>query len=495
MKKLKILFITLVVAGLVGCEDFLVQSPQQSLDLEDVIRDPEGITALVTGMYDGIQDPSISGANYNVIPEVMADNVVWSGSFVTYIEFHERQMTATNLNTVNWWTVSYRTINLANVILEALDIVDDPTLSEAQKNIWRGEALFVRGMLYFELARVYGKPWVLAGGNTPGVPISLTAVKGSAQFENLPRAALAEVYAQAESDIQQAATLLPDVGVRGDRRLTRYAALGYLMRMELVKGNYAAAADYANQIMNSGHFALTPHPNGPFDIEFSPESIFEIIHTPVDNPGVNAGQNAFYGTTEMGGRGDIQISASYVEATGQIITDAQQAVIDAAGFTVSDRRVTEMVTSLTPGTGATMKFPDAVNNADNVLNLRYADVLLTRAEALVELAADLDAVPEEAFDLLNMIRTRAIVVDDGEGGNRNDLIEFGPGDFTTKQELLDAILLERRIEMAFEGDRFYTLHRKGLDIRGLAPDHNRVTFPIPQQELDANPNIVQNPGY
>jgi len=496
MKKLKLLIITLVVAGFMGCDDFLVQSPQQSLDLDDVVVDPEGVEALVTGMYDGIQDPAISGGNFNVIPEIMADNTVWSGSFVTYLEFFQREMTTGNANTVNWWTVSYRTINIANVILEALDTIDDPTLTDAQKDLWRGEAHFVRGMLLFELARVYGKPWGFTGDNShPGVPIRLTPTKSSLDFENLPRSTMADVFAQAESDIQQAANLLPNTGLRGDRRATRFAALGYLMRMELVKGNYAAAADYAGQIINSGNFALTGHPVGPFQNEFSPESILEIIHTPADNPGVNAGQNAFYATTDMGGRGDIQISASYVEATGQIITEDQQAAIDAEGFTANDRRITDMLTGLEPATSATRKFPDGITNADNVMNLRYADVLLTRAEALAEQAADLTAVPEEVYDLVNMVRKRAIVVDDGAEGDRDDLIEYGPDDFENKQELIDAILLERRIELAFEGDRFYTLHRKGFDIRGIAPDANRMTFPIPQQEIDANPNIEQNPGY
>ncbi len=81
------------------------------------------------------------------------------------------------------------------------------------------------------------------------------------------------------------------------------------------------------------------------------------------------------------------------------------------------------------------------------------------------------------------------------GTATNTLIEYTAASFTTKQELIDAILLERRVELAFEGDRFHTLHRRGLAIRTLLPDDNRITFPIPQQELDANPQMVQNPGY
>ena len=496
MNKLKYVLIALIVFGLIGCDDFLVHSPQQSLEIDEVVEDAQGIGNLVAGMYDGVQNPDISGGNYNMLPEIMADNVVWSGSFTTYLDVFAREMTADNLNTVNWWTVSYRTINIANLILQALDIVDDPALTDQQKDTWRGDAYFVRGMLYFEMARMFGKPWGFTGDNShPAVPIRLTPVSSSVDFEDMPRASMAAVFQQAENDFQQAANLLPNVGLRGDRRATRFTALGYLMRLEMVKGDYAAAADYAGQIINSGNFALTEHPIGPFENEFSSESIFEVIHTPADNPGVNAGQNAFYATSAMGGRGDIEISADYVTAVGGIITPEQQAAIDAEADTVYDRRITDMLTELAAGTGATRKFPDGVTNADNVMNMRYADILLSRAEALVEIAADLASVPQEAYDLVNMVRKRAIVVVDGDGLDRDDLIEYGTNDFDTKQELIDAILLERRIELAFEGDRFHTLHRKGLDIRGLAPDANRITFPIPQPEMDANPEMEQNPGY
>jgi hypothetical protein len=94
---------------------------------------------------------------------------------------------------------------------------------------------------------------------------------------------------------------------------------------------------------------------------------------------------------------------------------------------------------------------------------------------------------------VNTVRKRAILVTGGT--SNNTLIEYGAASFADKQALIDAILRERRVELAFEGDRFYTLHRKGLALRGLAPSDNRITFPIPQQELDANRAIVQNPGY
>jgi hypothetical protein len=481
-----------LVAGLVGCEDFLVESPQQSLDIELALDTNEGFRALVTGMYNEVQSGNISGGNFNVIPEIMADNTSWSGSFTTYADFHQHRMTPDNGITVNWWTDSYRAINLANIILATVDQLTDPTITAAQKDIWRGDAYFVRGMMFFELARVYGKPYNFTTGNTHlAVPIRTKPVKSSSDFENLPRNTFAEVLAQAESDFNQAATLLPNQALRTDRRATRYAALGYLMRLELVKRNYTAAANYAQQIM-AGGFALTATPGGPFQTKFSTESVFEIAHTPTDNPGVNLGQNAFYASTANGGRGDIEISAAFVTAVGQIITAAQQAAITAAGGTAQDRRVTQLLTGLTANVSSSLKFVNALRD-NNVLNLRYADVLLTRAEALTELAADLASVPAEAYTLVNTVRRRAIVVSGGTATIA--MIDYTPASFTTKQELLDAILLERRVELAFEGDRFYTLQRRGLTIRGLTPSDNRITFPIPQQEMDANPSMVQNPGY
>ena len=489
--------ISLLVVGLTACDILDNQRPQQSLDLEDVLSDPTGVRNLVVGMYNGVQSANISGGNYNILPEIIADNVEWSGSFVTYQQVNQREMDSNNGNMSGWWNSSYSTINSANLILQALDAVDDPTLPDSEKNILRGEALFVRAMLYFEMTRMFAKPWGFTADNShPGIPVRTTPVRSSLDFADLPRNSVAEVFTQVEADLNQAAQLLPNEGLRANRRATRYVAIGYQMRVAMAKRDFQGAAGFAAQIIDSGFFAITASPIGPFQNEFSSESIFEVIHTQVDNPGVNGGQNAFYATTAMGGRGDIQISQSFVDATAEVITAAQEAAVSAAGFAVVDRRASDlMLTSLVGGSGATRKFSDGVNSADNVMNMRYADILLSRAEALTEIAANLAAVPQEAIDRLNTVRKRAIVVDDGAGGDRDDLIEFTRNDFNNKQELLDAIILERRIELAFEGDRFHTLTRKQLPVRGLDASDNRITFPIPQAEIDSNPSIVQNPGY
>lgn len=483
----------LAMAVFMGCKDFLVETPQQSLNLPDVLNNAEGMRSMVTGLYDGTGGANIAGGNYNVIAEIMADNVLWTGSFVTYADFHARRMTPDNANTVNWWTDSYRAINIANIVLDAVGAINDPTLTVAEKDIMRGDAYFARAMIYFQLAIVYSKPWNSPGGSVGlGVPIRTKPVKSSADFENLPRMTMAEVFTQAESDLNQAVNLLPNIQLRADRRATRYAALGYLMRMAMVKADYTAAATYANQIIAAG-FTLPATPALAFNAnKFSSESILEIAHTTARNPGPNAGQQAFYAPTANGGRGDIKISASYVTALGQIITPAQRAAVTAAGGTAVDRRVTTLLNGTTANTSATLKFI-LVTRDNNVINMRYPEVLLTRAEALAEQAANLAAVPAEVYTLVNTVRNRAILVSGGT--STQTMIAYSAASFTTKQEVIDAILLERRVELAFEGDRFYTLHRKGLSISGLTPSDNRITFPIPQQEMDTNKSMVQNPGY
>jgi hypothetical protein len=490
MKRFLLFLIAVILAGFMGCQNFLVENPQQSLPVDLVLSNATGLANIVTGMYNALHTANIAGGNYNVLVEIMADNVLWKGSFTTYQDFANRAVVPDNGNTTAWWTDSYKAINTANIVLDAVDKINDPTLTQAQKDIYKGDAYFVRGIVYLQLAIVYGKPWNFTADQSHlAVPVRTKPVTSSSAFENLPRATVAAVFAQVDADLKQAVTLLP--ATRTDRRATKNAANGYLMREEMEKANYAGAAAYA-QTIRGGGYTLTAAPYTVFQTKFSTESVFEIAFTTNDNPGVNAGQHAFYAPNSLGGRGDIVITQSFVDATAQIVTAAQKAAITAAGGTVADLRVTTMQNGNTANTSSTIKYFRTTND-DDVQSLRLSDVLLIRAEALAEQAATLAAVPAEVYTLVNQVRERSLSVTGGTATKA--MIDYSAANFATKQDLINAILLERRVELAFEGDRFYTLRRKGLDMRGLAPSSNKVTFPIPQPEIDANPSMTQNPGY
>lgn len=498
-------FPLLLVLALIGagCDILDNPRPRQSLPVEDLTGDAKGMRALVTGLYDAIQEHDLAGSFYNIAPELMSDNVVYTGSYDNLQNTHQHNMIPQDPAT-GWWLSSYEAINMANLILDLLEQPEETGLGQAEIDLMRGDALFIRGMLYFELGRVFSKPWWTTGdGSHDGVPLRIRPVTDISHFEHLPRATLAETYQQAREDLVAAAELLPDTGTRQDSpvdpngrgRATRHAALGYQMRLEMERQRYDVAADLAAEIMGSGHFTLAAHPEDPFRNDFSSEAIFEVIHTATDNPGVNNSISSIYSPPDLGGRGDIRISTSFASALQSVLSQTQRELLQQNDLVAKDLRL-ELLTTTEPGRGATLKYNDATGNADNVMNLRYPEVLLSRAEALAEMAADLNDLPQEVFDLLNRVRTRSIKVTRTDGGDASDdAVRYRRADFTTKEEVIDAILLERRVELAFEGDRFHTLQRRGLPVRDTPAGDNRLLFPLPQEEVDANPFIEQHGDY
>jgi hypothetical protein len=134
----------------------------------------------------------------------------------------------------------------------------------------------------------------------------------------------------------------------------------------------------------------------------------------------------------------------------------------------------------------TTKFPDAATNTDNSPIMRTSEIYLTRAEAL----AETNGVNQESINLVNPIRARA------------GLPAWNVGDFSSGSELVTAILDERRKELCFEGHRRMDMLRKGQNLRSSGENFELAAFgqpktilPIPQREIDLNPNLEQNTGY
>ena len=145
------------------------------------------------------------------------------------------------------WGNSYRSINLCNIVLENLDLIEDL----GERALLEGEAKFMRGLLYFEMVRYFALPYELGGNNSQlGLPLVFDAVTDVSQLTYPSRNTVEEVYSQVLSDLQDAYTLLPpDNGFRADA----YAAQAVLARVYLQQGNFAAARDAADDVLqNSG---------------------------------------------------------------------------------------------------------------------------------------------------------------------------------------------------------------------------------------------------
>jgi hypothetical protein len=247
--------------------------------------------------------------------------------------------------------------------------------------------------------------------------------------------------------------------------------------LHLYRGEWTAAADFANQVITATPtYALAP--NYTFYDQLTAEDVFVSIMTTTDNSRTGSGGWAgYYRPASSGGRGDAPFS-----------TDLIQAYLQEPG----DKRLL-LSDSVTAADGVkrrfTLKYADAINNTNDAPLIRVTEMYLNRAEAL----AELNGINQISIDLINPLRTRA------------GLPTWTMTTFTTKQAFIDAILNERRKELAFEGHRRMDLLRKGRSLRTTGPTANisapctgeKVILPIPQREIDINPSLKgqQNPGY
>ena len=454
-----------------GC-DVLNQDPPASLTPEETFSTPDRIDKAAIGMYDALQNPEFLGGRALIYSDVRSDDTDPSPYFNTVAT---STALANDIQVTNVWTGGYRTIYGANFFLQNFE----PNAGQVAPELaaqYRGEAKFIRALTMFHLVNLFAQPYnFTTDASHLGIPIQLTAPDAASAYseaQRLARSSVRDVYAQIISDLTDAISGLPssyeDAEFSNVARATKGAAQALLSRVYLYQGNYAQTAALAGTVISSGAYSLNPDPATTFAPPYNTaESIFSVAMNTSDNPNTN---NAIGQHYSPGGRGDITISP-YV-------------AIPASLFPADDKRRTNLVrvSSNIPYTGKYQAVGDWVPI------VRYPEVLLNRAEAL----ARTTGLNQESVTLLNEVRNRS------KGATTPAYTLAG---FATAQALIDAILLERRLELAFEGHRYYDL----LRTRQTIPAHgtigaipygdNRIVLPIPQVDLQNNPNLVQNPGY
>ncbi|MEO1517369.1 MAG: RagB/SusD family nutrient uptake outer membrane protein [Bacteroidota bacterium] len=491
MNKIKMLTAVLAITMMFSCESFLEDpQPSQSLPSSTAFTKGSDVLTGLIGAYNYLQDSDVGGTNFTMIPDIMTENGDWRGSFTSYQDISQFKMTADNGEIENMWRDGYRSINAANLVIEASQSVEDAGFTVAQRNQYRGEGLFIRAAIHFEMVRFYGKPYGSTSSSDPGISLMVAAVEDVTDITFPERSSVEAVYSQCEIDLQEAVTLLEGFSERG--RASSNAAKCYLAEIAFMKRDYPTAATLASEVIGSGDYELTAEPADFFVNEGSSEEIFTVVHTTQDNPGVNGSLPTFH--NEDGRGGDVVYSQDLLEnGFGKVITADQQTAIDGAGGTVRDMRLVQL-SDTTAGITFIEKYEDPVTNADDAPIWRLAELMLMRAEA----RARTEGINMGSVNLLNRVRTRSLRVVDGDGNllaNSDELVSFQESDFADANELIEAIILERRVELCFEGNHFHDLMRLGRSAKGLAPDADKLRFPIPQTALDANSGLMQNPGY
>jgi len=457
MKTRKSLLYIALLAGMIlqSCDSKLDIDPKQSISSEVALSTESDVRNTLVGAYTVIARASLYGTNLVMIPDLYASNnyVNWTGTFSTYRDISNQNIISTNTDVTRTWTAAYEAINVANTVLASLDVIDNTD----SKNEMEGRALFIRGIMHFELVRLYGLPYEDGTANSNlGVPIMKTAVQTVADInKNTTRNTVAEVYTIAEDDLKNAISKLADYPEH------LYAAKGMLARLYLQQGKYASARDLADEIIQSGDFALANNLETPFRTKNSSEGVFEIQQSEQSNAGSsNDGLATFYSSYKNAtggnvGRGDLSINNTFYNS-----------------YMATDKRRTDLIYN---GTGSkTGLFSRKwYNYFDNIPVIRLADLYLIRAECNFRLNTSIGQSP--LMDI-NTLRTRA-----------------GVSNLTNVT--LDDILSEREKELAFEGYRLHDYKRTKRSVGSLPYNSPKLVFPIPYREVSVNNLLVQNPGY
>lgn len=490
--KLKKYFSIAVLASLVfACsEDFLTKSPEDSINTSNFFQTETDAVTAINGAYQPLQWPKL----YNMrmwTTDIMAGNsIVGAGGGTDGIETQDEANFVTasdNQGVLDLWRGPWPGILRCNIILQK---VPGMTISETVKNRVLGEAYFLRAHYYFILVRFFGD-----------VPLTLKPVEPGDDLRPF-RTPKADVYNQIISDLNQAISLLPpkeqytgnDVG-----RASKGSAAGMLAKVHLTLGDWQKVVDLCDQVKSLG-YALNANYGDNFSssTENSNESLFEIQYVSDAGMGFwdNENQASWLSTFTgprgsdlvAGGWGWNQPTQEFINAyePGDLRKDVTAFYDGCPKFDGKDYKKSWSMTgfNLRKFLVPLSAIPSYDNSPLNFPVLRYADVLLMKAEALNELGRTTEAAAP-----LNEVRTRAG-------------LENVTG--LSKDAFREKVLHERRMELAFEGQRWFDLIRVnngqyGIDFLKSIGKSNMsskfLLFPVPQKERDANPNLTQNTGY
>lgn len=479
-----IIFFTLTA---VGCAK-LDGVPEGTYTTDNFYKTEADALSAVNAVYSGMTSSYLYNQFMEVIQSQGTDDCEWgfgrntSNTDKTALDKFNYDA-GTNLF-YQFWSTSYQVINRANAAVENIGVMT--AVGTDKKKRMQAEARFVRGLMYFNLVRLFG-----------GVPLQLAP---TTSLDNLAikRATEEEVYAQIIADFQFGAeNLPPDNDAVNAGRATSGAATAMLVKAYLTRKEYTKAVEEARKVITSGRYSLWPVYQDVFLIanENKTESIFEVqfLSGSGNIPSSYAGfyRPSFDKRPGFGGNGDNPVTKSHYDAYGEGDLRKDVNVIKYS-YTTDPKAPT---TIKNPYYVAKFKDPAALNVNDggnNYYIVRYADVLLMFAEALYMSSPG----STEALEAFNQVRRRAY----GLPINTPSVRDLAGG--LSAAAFQDAVLKERRLEFAFEGQRRFDLLRTGKLKQAMNAQDASITvresdtlFPIPSQEMDTNPLLEQNPGF
>jgi hypothetical protein len=445
-KHIAVIFTALLSVFTMGCESFLKTDPPLDISNEIALSTPAGIGAALVGAADGMQSGALFGGNTISIGELWSNNVEASVG----ADFGRLQIISYNLNIFNpegraLWQDGYGVINRVNNVLAACENVtfEDPAL----KQRYRGRALAMRGMTMFQLCTYFAQPWGFTTDNShPGIVIRTEPTLGDAGTRKA-RATLNECYEQIVADLTAAAELLPPTDAPFMGAL---ATKAYLARVCFHMGDIVRAEALTTEVINSGAYRLNQDVTSVVSTNSTPEVIWEIINTSIDNAASIVGDFR----SSDGATPRYWAGTDFVNAIYQDTADKRLALYDYRDNRLYVKKWERIIM--------------------NIYQIRLAEMYLTRADCRWQQSNFTGAI-----DDVNVIRERA---------------GLKPLAMTlTGNTLLNAIRRERNIELGFEGDSFLERKRQRRNLRQRPWNDAALIFKIPDVEMNANTLCTQNP--
>ena len=503
--------VLLLLTGATGCKKWLDLKPQDGIIKEEFWKTKEQVKAAVFGIYSSMEE-SASGTygRSNYVPSLSELLFVWGESRAdnispsTFTSIDDIDLVNVNIQPVNVntnWRPFYRTINFCNTVIEKAPevLANDNTFTQAQLDNYLSEALTVRALMYFYLARSFGD-----------VPLKLKATLTDQDIEPLAKASQDSVLRQIVEDLQQAeskAVITYGDPASDKGRVTKYTVNAIQADVYLWMDRYADCITACDKIINSQRFGLIRGAtvNGSF-IEYNPNWFNTLYYNGNSNEGIF----------------ELQFDAQRLNPFYPIFSSSIPSRRWIATADLMDRVFTVDITnsenydirgdggSVRAATSTVWKYVGATNTALRAIDqsyahwffYRYADILLLKAEALNETGQG-----QQALDLVYTIRRRANALIDTD-------LTPAPSD---KNLIQDFILQERSRELCFEGKRWYDVLRNAkrnnyqrigilLNMISISvppnqqqsaqakmQDKNAHYLPIYLNELQTNHLLVQNP--
>lgn len=454
-----------------SCDDFLNEEPKLKQSNELTYATLEGLDAASAALYGMMQSASWYDGQFILQSELRAGNAKnplsepGSGRYR-----QDTQWNYTENGTSSCWSYAYYTIARANNVINNIDKTDLQGATKQDANNVKAEALFMRALSHLDLVITYAQPFSYAPDGL-GVPVDTVTVNGEPA-----RNTVREVYAQIESDLLLAESLMADNYARtgvddAAAVVSKQAIQALLSRVYLYMEQWQKSADYATKVINSGKYSLVGADayKAMWSAAVAPkggEIIFEVYGSSKNDYWDESGWTHLPYILDRGNDGSADVCA-----TKDLVSLYEEGDVRASLYELSN------------GDYFVLKYKgkeSAVPRQVNVPILRLAEMYLNRAEAISN-GAIISGVSARA-DLQAIASKRGATVPE-------------------KFNVFD----ERRKELAFEGHIVYDYARCKKSLTRVDFDdvkNKDVAFPsymwampIPKRELEANANMVQNPGY